>query len=81
MVDVLITNIKLESIATEMLHFLEGAHPQLKFNFDLEDFDKPYPCDHSILRIEGSFIDTNVIKEQLKNKGFRCGLLEDKICV
>ena len=75
------TNIKTEILSIEILQFLESEYPQSKINFDLEDFNKPYPCGHSILRIEGKFIDTNSITRQLKNKGIECELLEDKICV
>ncbi|MDW7691771.1 hypothetical protein R9C00_16500 [Flammeovirgaceae bacterium SG7u.111] len=81
MVEVFITNIKPEILSKEMLRFLENEHPNLKINFDLEDFNEPYPCGHSILRIEGKIIDTNSFVQQLKNKGIECELLEDKICV
>lgn len=75
------TNVKSEILSTEILQSLESEFQQLKINFDLEDFNKPYPCGHSILRIEGKFIDTNSITRQLKSKGIECELLEDKICV
>ncbi|MDO6675868.1 hypothetical protein Q4517_09950 [Tenacibaculum sp. 1_MG-2023] len=47
----------------------------------MEDFNKPYPCGHSILRIEGKVIDTNLITQQLRSKGIKCELLEDKTCM
>tara|TARA_R110002049_G_C9159982_1_gene560919 strand:+ start:1632 stop:1904 length:273 start_codon:yes stop_codon:yes gene_type:complete len=81
MIEVLMTNIKSEILSTEILQFLEREHPQIKFNFDLEDFNKPYPCGHSILRIEGVSIDTSTITLQLKNKGIECAPLKDIICV
>ena len=81
MVEVLITNVKSEILSTEILQFLEKEYPQLKFNFDLEDFNKPYPCGHSILRIEGKIIDTYSITQQLKSKKIECELLVAKICV
>lgn len=81
MTEVFITNVKSEIRSTEILQFLEGEYPKLKINFDLEDFNKPYPCEHSILRVEGKLIDTNSILQQLKNKGIECEILEDKVCV
>ncbi|AIZ43398.1 hypothetical protein M666_18685 [Cellulophaga baltica 18] len=80
MVDVVITNVKSECHSEEILQFLKNEYPTLKINFDLEDFNKPYPCGHSILRIEGELINTNTIVHELKSKGIECDLLEDKIC-
>ncbi len=80
MVDVVITNVKSECHSEEILQFLKNEYPTLKINFDLEDFNKPYPCGHSILRIEGDLINTNTIVQELKSKGIECDLLEDKIC-
>jgi len=81
MVEVFITNVKSECNSEEILQFLENNYPTLKINFDLEDFNKPYPCGHSILRIEGELIDTITIVQQLKGKGIKCKILEDKTCI
>ena len=81
MVEVFIINVKSETLSKEVLRFLESHYPNLKINFDLEDFNKPYPCGHSILRVEGEFIDTYCITQQLKMIGIESNLLEDKICV
>tara|TARA_R110002049_G_scaffold93815_6_gene231590 strand:- start:1555 stop:1827 length:273 start_codon:yes stop_codon:yes gene_type:complete len=81
MVEVFITNIKSEIFSKKIQQFLEREYPNLKINFDLEDFNEPYPCGHSILRIEGKLIDTNCISQQLKTKGIECELLIDKICI
>lgn len=75
------TNIRSETLSKEILRYLESHYPNLKINFDLEDFDKPYPCGHSILRIEGESINTNSISSRLRSKGIECELLEDKPCV
>ena len=80
MVEVLITNVKSECHSKEIIQFLENSYPTLKINFDLEDFNKPYPCGHSVLRVEGVLIDIKSISKQLKAKGIKCELLEDKIC-
>ncbi|GHC61863.1 hypothetical protein [Ulvibacter litoralis] len=81
MIEVFITNVKSEYLSKEILKFLKSEYPQLKINFDLEDFNKPYPCGHSILRIEGELIDTTSIEQQLKNIGIECKILEEKKCI
>ncbi len=81
MVEVFITNVKSECQSEDILQFLKINYSTLKINFDLEDFNKPYPCSHSILRIEGELIDTITIVQQIKSKGIKCDVLEDKICV
>ncbi|MBQ4914241.1 hypothetical protein J8L85_07325 [Maribacter sp. MMG018] len=80
MVEVFITDIRLESDANKVLASLKKDHPDLEVNFDLEDFNAPYPCGHSVLRMEGSFIDTYSVLRQLKSEGIKCQILEDKIC-
>lgn len=81
MVEVFITNVKSECLSKEILQLLENEYPKLESNFDLEDFNKPYPCGHSILRIEGKIINIKSIFKRLKSKGIECELLEDKICL
>lgn len=80
MVVVFITNVKLESQSKEIIQLLGNRYPTLKINLDLEDFNKPYPCGHSILRVEGELVDIKSVSKQLKAKGVKCELLEDKIC-
>ncbi|NBG66885.1 hypothetical protein [Acidiluteibacter ferrifornacis] len=81
MIEVLMTNVKSEILSIEIVQFLEREHPHLKFDFDLEDFNQPYPCGHSILRIEGKTIDVHLIIQQVKSKGMECDFLVDKMCV
>lgn len=81
MVEVFITNIKSVCLSQEILKLLEKSFTTLKINFDLDDFNKPYPCGHSILRIEGKVIDPKSIIQYLKSKGIKCELFKDKICV
>ncbi|WP_020529274.1 hypothetical protein [Flexithrix dorotheae] len=80
MVEVFITNIKLENQAIAVLESLESDFPDLLINFDLEDFQAPYPCGHSILRVEGKSINPQSIINCLRLKGFECEVLVDKIC-
>ncbi|MBK6266257.1 hypothetical protein JKA74_14520 [Marivirga sp. S37H4] len=52
----------------------------LKITFDMEhdeiDF---FPCQHNILRVEGKNINASNIISLVKNMGFDCAILEDKI--
>jgi len=80
MVEIFITNIKSENRSREILQFLESKFPNLNINFDLEDFNKPYPCGHSILRTEGELIDSKLIPEALKLKGIKSEIYGDHIC-
>lgn len=42
--------------------------------------EKPYPCGHTILRIEGTGIGEVPVKSLVSQLGIRCELLEDKLC-
>src|SRR5690606_2888477 len=57
----------------------------VKFNFDLNDSSlndssSPFPCGHTILRAEGMAINAEAIISTLNKAGFRCAILEDKVC-
>lgn len=80
MVEVFTTDMTSKVRSRKVLGWLKDNYPGLKIDLDLEDFNEPYPCGHSILRVEGEFIDTNSILRLLKTKGIECGILEDKIC-
>lgn len=80
MVAVFITDVKSESLSHEILRGLEREYPQTSFHFDLEDFKKPYPCGHSILRMEAEQINTDSLTQHLTTKGVRCEFLKDTIC-
>ena len=71
MVEVFMTNIQSEILSKEILMLLEGNYPSLEINFDLEDYNKPYPCGHSILRIEGTFINSDSIIFIIKVVSYR----------
>ena len=81
MIEVFITNVKTKRLAKKVLKFLESQFPLLNINFDLEDFNKPYPCGHSILRVEGDLIDIDSILNQLEKQQIKSELLTDDICV
>lgn len=63
-----------------ILEIIAKSFPELNINFDLDHSDAPYPCGHTILRAEGSIISSDSIIGILHQSGFRCAVLEDKIC-
>ncbi|WP_051907878.1 hypothetical protein [Flavimarina sp. Hel_I_48] len=51
---------------------------ELQIDFDIETRIANYPCDHSILRVEGATIYAQDIISHLNKKGYLCHILEDK---
>lgn len=80
MIEVFTTNIKSEIQAERILKTLDTIFPKLKINFDVSKTELPYPCGHSILRIEGKTIHSESIIATMKQSGFMCDILEDKVC-
>ena len=80
MVTVFITDIREQAEATRMLSTLERDFPAVQFNFDLDYTEEPFPCGHTILRAEGMLVEPERIISLISSSGFRCGVLEDKVC-
>jgi hypothetical protein len=80
MVEVFITDIQTKSQAEAVLNSIQNENTDLKVNFDLNETEFPFPCGHSILRVEGCQINSEKILLKVSNLGFKCGILEDKIC-
>lgn len=80
MVEVFITDITSETRSSQILQALHRSFPEVKMNFDLENVNQPFPCGHSILRVEGNEIDPESIQQFLKNESVLSEILEDKIC-
>ncbi len=80
MIEVFTTSIRTQDEAKRVLHTIGNQFPGLKINFDLEDSGRPYPCGHSILRVEGAAIQPAPIISAINKSGFNCDILEDKIC-
>jgi hypothetical protein len=79
-IEVFITDIKNNDPVDQLENSLAGLFPELKINFDLSDGSMPYPCGHTVLRIEGTDISAEKIKSTITHMGFNCEVLEDKIC-
>ena len=80
MVEVFITDIKNNIQADIILNNIQKDNTDLKINFDLNETDLSFPCGHTILRVEGNKINSDKILETVRNQGFNCEILEDKIC-
>jgi len=79
-IEVFSTNVQSEIQAQLILETLEKSFPELKINFDLNETKLPYPCRHSILRVEGTTINSESLVSIINQSGFKCDILEDKVC-
>jgi len=79
MIEVFTTDVQNEIHAKQLLSMLNNYFSQLKINFDIEVTQLPYPCGHSILRVEGRLINSEKIINLVNKSGFKCDILEDKI--
>lgn len=80
MIEVFTTDVQNEIHAEQLLNMLNNNFYQLKINLDIEGTNLPYPCGHSILRVEGRLINSEKIINLVNKSGFMCDILEDKIC-
>tara|TARA_R110002049_G_scaffold3514_2_gene26322 strand:+ start:2437 stop:2697 length:261 start_codon:yes stop_codon:yes gene_type:complete len=80
MVEVFMTNIPDQDQAKACIAILENSFSGLKISFDIELTIINYPCDHSILRVEGNTIPVENFATEVNTLGFECDILEDKIC-
>lgn len=80
MIEVFITDIKNGIQMERISRTIQRETPELKINFDLNEMDFSFPCGHTVLRLEGNDINSGKIMEKIRNQGFICEILEDKIC-
>lgn len=81
MIEVFITDIQSKAQADTILSIIQHENFDFKIDFDFNETDFQYPCGHTILRVEGVKIDAEKILMIIKKSGFRCEILEDKVCV
>lgn len=80
MVEVFITDIQNKEEADKIFSRIQIENAELKINFDLNETDLSFPCGHTILRVEGNKMNSDKIIDIVRNQGFNCEILEDKIC-
>ena len=81
MTEIFITNIQTKIQAKEVLDFFKTNYPDLKISYDLNETENSYPCGHTILRVESDKVETRDILTALNSLGYKCEILEDKVCV
>lgn len=81
MTEIFITDIQTNIQATMLLDIFKANNPDLKIIYDLNETDKKYPCGHTVLRVEGDKIETQSILTDILNLGYKCEILEDKVCL
>jgi len=69
MVEVFKTNVQKKTQSKMLLSILSEAFPSFKINVDLSDCDK-------VLRVEGDNIEALSIMILVKEKGFKCEILD-----
>ena len=69
MVEVFKTNVQKKTQSKMLLAVLSETFPSFKINFDLSDCDK-------VLRVEGNNLEALSIMILVKEKGFKCEVLD-----
>lgn len=80
MIEVFITDIQNEAQAYSISSKIQTDILGLKVNFNFNETDIPFPCGHTILRIEGDVINADETIAIVHDLGFKCEVLADKIC-
>ena len=80
MIEIFITNIQDSIQADKVKTSIRNHYSDLKINLDLNETGFLFPCGHTILRVEGDKINSDEIIVIVNQLGFKCEILEDKIC-
>jgi len=80
MVEVFITNIQNKIQAERVLTNLRIDYPKFELHCDLNETEFPFLCGHTVLRVEGDYISAKQLMESVLIQGFKCEILEDKVC-
>lgn len=81
MIEVFITDIQTKFQADKILSTIQNKNTDLKIDYDLNETGLPFPCGHTILRVEGDKINSDKMMTTVRDQGFNCEILEDRICV
>ncbi len=81
MIEVYITDIQNIEQARTISTAIREKFAGVRVNVDLNDTHLSFPCGHTILRIHSDQIDSEKVVGLMKNHGFSCEILEDKICM
>ena len=81
MTEIFITNIQNKVQANCILNTIKKRNSELQVSFDFNETEKTYPCGHTILRVENDKIDSESILTIVRNLGYSCEILQDKVCI
>lgn len=78
---VFITDIHLQQDADNVMQTLRQHHPELAVAIDMEATKRPYPCGHAVLQVKGTTIAPASIIATVQAAGYKCDVMEDKVCM
>ncbi len=81
MVEVYITDIRDKFQSDKVITSILNFNPELNINIDFNETGKQYPCGHTVLRVEANKINSEKILRIVRDLGFHCEIMEDKICI
>lgn len=81
MIEVFITDIKSIENAEQIVAHIEQLFPKLKVSFDIDETQLPFPCGHTVIKIEGIELDNQQIISTVNQLDFLCEIMKDKVCV
>lgn len=81
MIEVFTTDIPNKDQAKKIVENLNIILPTLKLSYDIENNKINYPCNHSIIRVEGDNFNTNNVITLIAEFGYQCDILKDKVCI
>lgn len=67
MTEIFLTDIKTKVQADSLLDYFKSEYPELKISYDLNETENPFPCGHTVLRVEGDDFSTEGILISIKN--------------
>jgi hypothetical protein len=81
MVEVFISNVSTAQHAERVADALSAHSPRISVHLDLDVAGEPFPCRHAVIRAEGPAIDNYAVIAIVNRAGFKCEVLEERLCV
>ncbi len=80
MLALFITNIQKESQAEQTVQLIQAKFLPDHVNYDMDETGLPFPCGHTVLRVEGANINAKEILTLIRAQNVRCEIMEDRSC-
>ncbi|WP_130734061.1 hypothetical protein [Flavobacterium sp. J27] len=81
MIEVFITNITKVYQVKNVIERISKNFLGLQIDYDLDETGLVFPCGHTVLRIEGNKIESELITILVNQLGFECKIMPDTICL